>query len=260
MLEIPDTPVLFVNAFGQGPAPWSRLGEQIAGHPTSLWTPALQWTGATQASELSRQLAALGRPVHLVAWCTGPKIALRVTARHPNSVASLVFLNPSLKGPSRAKSLDTEYESELEALLRTVYRRQASAGRLAEALNRRRSAGTSSSIGLPAELADAGVGAFHSAPDLIAYATQHLEFWEDDILADTAVRSIAVPITVISAVQDVVVSATDAADIARVFPQSESATVGGGHFSLFTHSDEVAAKISAHLASVRTRTRSSLPR
>ncbi|MFF3227115.1 alpha/beta fold hydrolase [Nocardia suismassiliense] len=252
-------PIVFVNALGQGPAAWSRLRDRVGGHPTSVWSPELSWTRTEQEEQLARLLS--GRSAHLVAWCTGPKTALRVAADYPELVESLVFLNPSFKGPGRPLDIDTEYESELVDLLSTVRSRPGMAARLIDALNRRRASNPSSSIGLPAELDDPGTSVFRDAATLIAYAERHLEFWADDPLMDPRVKALEVPTTVVSGAQDVVVAPSDVARIAASFPRSNSVEVNGGHFALYTHSDEVAQALSAHLAAAEVSPGSlSLPR
>ncbi|MFI9407018.1 alpha/beta fold hydrolase [Nocardia sp. NPDC052316] len=259
MSESPPSPLVFVNALGQGAAAWSRLRDRIGHRATSVWSPELAWTRTQQEEQLARLLS--GRTAHLVAWCTGPKTALRVAADYPALVQSLVLLNPSFKGPGRPLTVDTEYESELVDLLTTVRARPRTAARWIDALNRRRSTDPSSSIGLPAELDDPATSVFRDPPTLIAYAERHLEFWADDPLLDPRVQAVDIPITVVSAAADVVVAASDAARVAAAFPHSNSVVVGGGHFALYTHSDQVAQAISTHLGAANTRPGSlSLPR
>jgi pimeloyl-ACP methyl ester carboxylesterase len=246
-------PVIFVNALGQDAAAWARLRAMLGHHRTTLWSPDLSLTTRAQVTELGSRAVAAGRRAHLVGWCTGPKTMLRVAVRWPGRVASLTFLNPSFKGPRRPRESDTPYETDLEGLCRAAASNPRAAERLVAVLRAQRSTGGESQLGVPDDLRTTSAAVYDDADLLSAYAARHLEFWEDDPLADPTVHTLAVPVTVVSATDDVVVSPEDVTSVAQCLPRTRIARVDAGHFALHTHAGDVATIIEHHLAGAEGR-------
>ena len=88
-----------------------------------VWPPRGVATGPfpfglmDQVADVERILQVEGiQRCHLLAWCTGPKVAIEFYLRHPESVLRMVFLNATFKCTGSPKELDTEYERDLESL------------------------------------------------------------------------------------------------------------------------------------------------
>jgi len=241
-----QTAVVMVNAIGQHEGVWSRLRQALPPRFVATpFTPDLILPYPQQVEQLAGLVAALGQPVHLVGWCTGPKMLLRTAIMVPDAVASLTFLNPSFKSPDRPTTMNTPYESELEALLTTVVARPQMAARLATVLAAQRSSGSAAQIGLPPEL-ESSAGRVLTDPDLLVlYALRHLEFWSDDPLSDPRVRALRLPVNVIAGAHDVVVAAGDVDAVTGALPQSTVTTLEAGHFGVYTHGLQMATLIAS---------------
>lgn len=240
------TPLVLLNALGQGLHPWSRLVQRLLPRRVLVWQlrgiepPHAALSLAEHADDLATILAADGvGACHLVGWCTGPKLALRHYHRDPQSVRSMLFLNPAFKHPGRPAELDTPYERSLEALCRAVDRRPEAAGRLKDMFQPGAFGGAQAGGGMALDTAVRKP--FASGPALIAYARQHLDFWALDATVDTAVD---VPILAVAAEHDEIVSPHGVQVAARRFPTARYTEIAGaGHHALFEHADRVAGLI-----------------
>lgn len=120
--------VVVLNALGMGLGPWHRLVALLSRHHRVIaWAPRGCAAGVRplrlddQVDDLTAVLNAEGvRSCHLLAWCTGPKVALEFHRRDPGAVRSMVFLNGSFRRLDRPGDPDTAYEQNLEAMCRSV--------------------------------------------------------------------------------------------------------------------------------------------
>ena len=134
--------VVLINALGQGPKPWSRLIAHLRPRFRVLsWDPhgldesepqlSLLDHVADLASIIERE--SLTR-VHLVAWCTGPKIAAEFAMRYPDRVLSMTFLNMQVKCLESAIDFDTPFETEFQAIFSELEQRPSTAPYIAASL------------------------------------------------------------------------------------------------------------------------------
>jgi pimeloyl-ACP methyl ester carboxylesterase len=236
-------PLVLINALGQGLAPWAPLIARLLPRrvlvcETRGTAEPYEELSVTQHADDLAAILAHERPgvYDLVAWCTGPKVALAHHRRDPGSARMMVFLNGAFKHPARDVSIDTQYERDLEALCRAVDRRPGNASRLLPML------ASGSGTGAPGDLAAAVARPFRTEGSLIAYARQHLRFWEYDPLPHAA--HVRVPILFVTAEHDVIVSPQGVRDAARHFPTARVVEVPAAtHYALYESADAVAGLI-----------------
>lgn len=197
-------PVVVLNALGMGLEPWYRLMALLAlRHRVIAWEPRGCAGGerplrlSDQVADLRAVLAAEGVDgCHLLAWCTGPKVALELYRRDPAVVRSMVFLNGSFRVLDRPDDPDTAYERNLEAMCRAVAGRPSLAGTMRRMLGGELAERPDLSAepdphrwaeqvlaSPPDALAEELRRPFATGPVLVAYARQLLDFWSRDSLA-----------------------------------------------------------------------------
>jgi pimeloyl-ACP methyl ester carboxylesterase len=266
-------PVVLLNALGQGLEPWSRLIERLLPRRLLIWKtrgidpPHRALPLEEHVDDIAAIIAAEGIDAcHLVGWCTGPKMALRYHHRRPDSVRSMVFLNPAFKHPSRLAELDTPYERNLEVLCRAVDRRPETAERLRNLL-------WSDAFGAPADARDRNAGGaparapsdtvvrrpFRSGSALVSYARQHLDFWAHDPTPDAS--AVRVPVLFVAAEQDDIVSPRSVWLAAEIFPIAHYTEIAGAtHHALSENADLVAGLIEGFVLHAEHPTLTGLPR
>ncbi|MCO1593992.1 alpha/beta hydrolase [Micromonospora sp. RHAY321] len=238
-------PLVLVNALGQDLLPWQRFVATLLPRRVITWElrglvpPAARRPFAGHVDDLARVLRAEAvTSCHLVAWCTGPKTALRFSQRYPGMVRSMVFLNASFKHTGRAPEQDTAYEQNLEVLCRAVNRRPENASRLREMFQ----PGTVTASGANTAVQDNAVRrAFGSADALVAYAQQHLEFWAEDFTWEATAE---VPVLFVSGERDEIVSTEATRAAAKMFPGAAHVVLPAvGHFALVDQAERVAGLV-----------------
>ncbi|MER7234252.1 alpha/beta fold hydrolase [Streptomyces olivaceus] len=209
--------VVVLNALGMGLGPWHRLTALLSRHHRVLaWAPR----GCTarerplslgdHVDDLTAVLNVEGvRSCHLLAWCTGPKVALEFHRRDPEAVRSMVFLNGSFRRLDRPGDPDTAYEQNLEAMCRSVVGRPT----LADVMRRMLGGALAERpdfsgepdphrwaeqiLASPADVLGEEVRRpFADGRVLVAYARQLLDFWSRDPLAYAP--RVAVPVLGVS--------------------------------------------------------------
>jgi pimeloyl-ACP methyl ester carboxylesterase len=238
-----EPPLVLINALGQGLTPWGPLISRLLPRQMLLWEtrgtvePYEELSVTQHADDLAAILAyERARTYDLVGWCTGPKIALTHHRRAPGSAHAMVFLNGAFKHPGRDASLDTPYERDLEAVCRAIDRRPGNAARLLPIL------ASGSGTGAPGELGEAVARPFRTEGALVAYARQHLRFWEDDPLPYAA--EVGIPVLFVTAEHDVIVSPQGVRHAARHFPTARFVELAEAtHYALYERPETVAGLI-----------------
>jgi pimeloyl-ACP methyl ester carboxylesterase len=171
----------------------------------------------------------------LLAWCTGPKLALEYYSRHPDRISSMLFVAGSFKGLSQHKHLETEYEKHLDPLLETIEKYPETADVACEYLKgillaqgkHAPSIGTADISGDAANvnLQELVLQPFHAA-NVVAYAKQMREFWTHDFAA--ALNKVAIPVLFVGGDCDHIASQAIAKLVAGVIPDAKYLEVKGG--------------------------------
>jgi pimeloyl-ACP methyl ester carboxylesterase len=250
--------LVLLNAYGQSFRYWERLIPAI-----SRWFRIILWTPRGNDGDTIGLKVASSQAVHaddlekvlgqekienctLLAWCTGPKLALEYYQRYPDRVASMVFVAASFKGLRQYESLETEYEKHLESLLEAIEKYPETANVALEYLK-----GTLLSQGNQARSSDEGAAMsdrelqqalstvnvslqelvlhpFH-ASSVVAYAKQMREFWNHDVV--TALDKVKVPVLFVGGDCDQIASQAIAKLVAGMMPEVKYLEIkGGSHY------------------------------
>jgi pimeloyl-ACP methyl ester carboxylesterase len=269
----PDAATLVVvNALGQGVGYWRPLLAMLARrHRVILFQPGgddhdgRPATGADHEAAIAQMLANRQvRRCHMLGWCTGAKTVLRYHLGHPDQVQSLVLLSPAFKSPARPEELDTEYERQLQSMARLLADRPSLAPRMLRLF----SGMFDEDLGSPhADGADGPAivlaradprleterrRPFATAPALMSYARQLLDFWADDVLADA--RRVRVPVTLVTAEHDEVVSGAGILAAVPCFPAATHEVITGAtHYCMHDRPEAVAAIAEGMIAAASER-------
>jgi pimeloyl-ACP methyl ester carboxylesterase len=259
-------PLVVINALGQNTAFWHRLISCLVPRRVLVWPARGVYSGddgghTTLEDHVTDAEAVLDHEgvasCHVLAWCTGPRIAVELCRRRPATVRSLVFLNGSFKQLGRDKERDTAYERNLEFLCRTLNRDPRLAGRLlgifdaepehdAAAETDLRTMGVRTLRQVSTLLREEVRRPFTDASTLVRYAEQLLDVWSRDPLAHAT--EIRVPVLFVGAEYDEVVSQERLAAAAAVFPTARHTTIRGGtHYALHDRAEEVSVLINDFL-------------
>ena len=255
--------VVLLNALGQGPKPWSRLIAHLSPRFRVLsWDPHGLDESESQLSLLDHvaDLAAILDQesltrVHLVGWCTGPKIAAEFALRHPGRVLSMTFLNMQVKCLEGPLDLDTPYETDFQALFAELEERPSTASWIAASLvSRAGDADLDPMVETETDESEAVLGSmnrdlrmpvlrpFRDAKTTMRFARQMIDFWHYDV--NDVAGQVGVPILFFSSEYDRI-AAPKASEWARgLFPRARLLQAPGAtHYFLYDRADVVARMI-----------------
>lgn len=262
--------VVVVNAIGMGLEYWSRFVDRLTpDHRIVLW-PLRITNPDGEVASLDDQVRDIGTvidevsegPVHLVGWCSGPKLCLRYAAMHPDRVASMVFLAGTYGTPAT----ETGYQKRLGKVFELLDRSPAMAATVRGMLTD----SASVAAGLSSQSAQAGgellqeteilaradprlqtalVAPYRSDETTLAYAKQIRDFWSRPLDADA--RAADCPTLVVSAEFDRIASPKLGQDVAKTLSRGRFVEMPGAtHYCMFDRPDEVAALVREFLASI----------
>jgi len=247
--------LVLINAYGQSFGYWEKFIHAMSAQTrVVLWIPRgnefetpgqkLASPHRTHADDLDRVLTNENiASCTLVAWCSGPKLALEYYSRYSHRVSSMVFIAPSFKGLARYKALETDYEKNLEPLLETVEKYPETAGVVLEYLRgillaqskQTRSIEQLASIS-DKELQDALTAVNVNlqelvlepfcAANVVAYAKQMHDFWRHEFLP--GLDAVAVPVLFVGGDCDRIASQAIAKAVAGVIPRAKYLEIKGG--------------------------------
>jgi pimeloyl-ACP methyl ester carboxylesterase len=254
-------PLLVVNALGQGAAFWHRLVSRLMPRRVLIWEPRGVYEDGGRPLTLEDHVGdaqaildhAGAASCHVLAWCTGPRVAVELHRRRPGTVRSMVFLNGSFKQLGHGEELDTPYERNLEFLCRTLEQDPRLAGRLLGIFNADQPAdspedadpetiGTEALRRVSTLLRTEVRRPFTDPATLARYAAQLLDMWSRDPLTDAA--QVRIPVLLVGAEYDEIVSPERIAAAAKTFPNACFATISGAtHYALHDRAEEIGAMI-----------------
>ena len=263
--------LVLLNAYGQSFRYWERLIPAITrSFRIILWMPRgndgdsiglkVASSQALHADDLEK---VLGQEkidnCTLLAWCTGPKLALEYYRRYPDRVASMVFVAASFKGLRQYKSLETEYEEHLESLLEAIEKYPETAdvaleylkGTLLPQGNQARSTDEGAAMSdselqqalstVNVSLQELVLHPFH-ASSVVAYAKQMREFWNHDVV--TTLDKVKVPVLFLGGNCDRIASQAIAKIVAGMMPDAQYLEIeGGSHYLHYDRWDLLAGVI-----------------
>ena len=264
--------VVLLNAIGQGPQYWLRLIESLRQHfRVLLWdlrgihVPPYPSGISDHANDLEAILEHEGvSECHLVAWCTGPKLAVEYYLRHPESVRSMVFLNTTVKCLGSPSELDTTYERDFEPLCKVLDQRPSMAESIRSSLSKSGQPDVDMSALASgedvseavlrltnADLRNHVLNPFRDTTALLNYVQQVKDFWNYDMREKAP--EVRVPVLLVSAEHDRV-AAPEASDaIAALFPSSRRVHIQGAtHYFLYDRADATADLIENFIEETET--------
>lgn len=258
------TPVIMINALGQGLRYWSRLMSELSQeHKVVIWEPRgtvaapQPFSIADQVNDLHAILSHEGiENCHLIAWCTGPKVAIEFYLRRPEAVASMVLLNGAYKCATTPRTLISEYENNLEGLFRTLDRMPNMASVIRNALLQ---SAVDAEIPSPPAMDGKELAArvlllksrdlqteilkpFESEVSTLNYARQVLEFYSCDV--GPKAPKVEVPVLLIGGEYDNIASPAFSRHLAKSLPSSRYVELSGAtHYCLYEQSGRVCGLI-----------------
>jgi pimeloyl-ACP methyl ester carboxylesterase len=263
------SPIVILNALGQGTIFWSRLVEALRlNHRLILWDqrgtvlPDEPFGLIDQVADLSAILAnEQVTDCHLVGWCTGPKIAVEYYRGHPGLVRSMVFLNSQFKCSTTPKQLTTIYEQRIDPIFRLVQARPELAPTVMQSLttNLLGSMPKMSEMSEDQELALRVLTAMNVQlkPHVLRpyqnefttrnYARQICEFWSHDTLAKC--DEVRIPVLLIAAEYDRIAAPQMSQAAAAYFPRSSYVEIkGANHYCIYDRPEVIAKLLRAFIA------------
>jgi pimeloyl-ACP methyl ester carboxylesterase len=260
--------LILLSALGQGIECWVKLIERLRHrHRIYLWEPRGVMTPASRPIGLDDHVEDIEAVIRaeglsscvLVGWCNGPQVAVDFYRRHPELVRAMVFLNCTFEVPGRP-DLDAPYEKYFRKLCEVITTRPQFAhsamktlGSVPEpkrndllALDEYKRADTIVRLP-PRPLRPYLVRPFETVETTRRYAAQVLDYFAHNSLEHAA--EIDIPLLVLSAEYDSVVSPERVEAIAGCFPRSSYSSIPGAtHYALYEQPERVAISIESFLS------------
>lgn len=211
----------------------------------------------------------------LLAWCSGPKLALEYHRRYPNRVSSMVFVAASFKGLKQHQALETDYEKNLEPLLEAIEKYPETAHVVLEYLKgillaQGKQAHSNDEIAAMSDhdlqqalsavnvsLRELVLQPFHAA-NVVAYAKQMCEFWKHDFVA--ALDNARVSVLFVGGDCDRIASQAIAKVVAGMMPQAKYLEIKGGTHYIHYDQWDLLAEITGQIVNTGGRLEFSTPR
>jgi len=260
------TPVVVLNALGQGLEYWYRLiNLLLESHRVIIWeprgtvSPSPPFGLCNQVDDVDAVLRQEGIDAcHLIGWCTGPKVAIEFYLRRPSMVRSMAFLNGTFKCDGSPGELNSPYEQNLDSVCRMVVRKPAMAASviktfqdgaeetegeiLQETDPEQRSIAVLKRMNenLKAHV----LAPFRTEETTVNYAHQLVDFWSHDVRPKA--KDIKVPVLLIGTEYDQVATPEASAAAAMLFPDARYLHIRGAtHYFLYERPEFVAGLLKA---------------
>lgn len=248
------TPIVILNALGQGLEYWYRLIDRlqenyrvIIWEPRGTVSPPPPFGLRDQVDDVDAILQQEDiQACHLIGWCTGPKVAIEFYLRHPSIVSSMAFLNTTFKCDGSPGELNSPYEQNLDSLCHMVIQRPATAASVMKTLKGRVE---ESAVDILEEtdaeqrsimvlqrmnenLQAHVLMPFQTEQTTFNYAHQMADFWAHDVRAKAS--DVRIPVLLIGTEYDQVATPEASAAAARLFPDARHVHIRGAtHYCLY---------------------------
>jgi len=255
--------IVIVNAYGQGLTYWTKIiANLLDTYRIIVWLPrgnGFDTVGVSRYYPVTGHREDLKRVVAnervekcvFLGWCTGPKLILDYYSRHPDDIASMIFLGATFKNLPGQAQLDTEYERGLDPLFKLVHDRPQLAGRFKESLqlvllagkaNPDSAAEVMQMPGSPcSDLKEAVIEPYLTDEGVVNYARQILDFWNHD--ASELFAGVRVPVLFITGEYDRIASTGMAQTAAQLIPGARYMEIKGGSHYLQYEESSLTARI-----------------
>ncbi|MBZ5521688.1 MAG: alpha/beta hydrolase [Acidobacteriia bacterium] len=268
------TPVLALNALGQGLIYWHRLVDILRHkHRVILWEPRGTVSPAQPFGindQIDDILAILQREqisaCHLAAWCTGPKLAVEFYVRHPDSILSIAMLNSQFKTRGTPRELVTTYENNIDPVFHALQNNPSIADYAMKSLqlsladrklnffeqtDSKQLAVQVLSL-INGNLKAHTLAPFQSEATTLSYARQVVDYWSFDSLGKAG--QVKVPVLMITCEYDKIAAPAMSRLAVSRFPHASLIEVQGAtHYCLYDRSEFIAGLIEEFFAATRSR-------
>jgi pimeloyl-ACP methyl ester carboxylesterase len=247
--------LVLLNAYGQSFRYWDRFIPEVSQQlRVVLWIPRdndgdtiglkVASPQAVHAEDLETVLRQEKiESCTLLAWCSGPKLALEYYQRYPDRISSMLFVAGSFKGLPHHKELETEYEKNLEPLLEAIEKYPETAdvvlgylkGILLAQDKQVRSMDELAAMSdsdlhqalsaVNVSLQELVLHPFYAA-NIVAYARQMGDFWRHEFVA--ALDKVDVPVLFVGGDCDRMASQDLARFVAGMMPKARYLEIKGG--------------------------------
>lgn len=250
-------PIVIINAFGQGLRYWHRLIEKLMPRRRVIvWElRGLEGPSPMEIPDHADDLCEILRNenvdrCHLLAWCTGPKIAIEFYHRFPDVVSSMVFLNSSFRSMGYPDEMSTAYELGLERLCQVLAVNPELGASMVESLQEgmvngapdasAEGAGQEQAVEVLSrmnlDLTPYVRAPFRDTVTAVKYARQLLDFFTRDVRGRA--REIRVPVLLVASELDKIASPVMSVAAIEMFPRSRCVRIHGGtHQCLYDRPD-----------------------
>ena len=251
--------IVIVNAFAQSLDYWTRLlANLLKSYRLIIWLPRGNEDlrgGAGQYNPVAVHVDDLKTVLrheevdtcYFVGWCTGPKLMIEFHARYPESVSSMIFLNPTFKDIPGQKHLESPFEANLDPLLRMVHnmprlakplisslqafllapKTHASSVAVHDPLARKQTAEMLSFV--HGSLRPLVIEPFATEQSVINYAKQLVTFWAGDV--SSLLGKIGIPVVFVGGECDAIASPQLAKIAYQMIPGAKYLEIkGGSHY------------------------------
>lgn len=216
--------LLIINAYGQSLHVWSKLFPLLHNeYKIIVWEiqEIFKNNSSTQIPSIHRYIEDIQSIInnenilnyHVLAWCTGPKLAIELT-KVDTKVQSLMFLNPSFQSEEES----TPYEKNIMPLCHAIDKNNSMATNIKEAcvnavdnkanpMESLQNTYVKNLISLvDTQMQDIIITPYIDENSIINYAKQLLEYWNYDV-TDT-LRNITIPILFLTGENDNIASSS----------------------------------------------------
>lgn len=253
-------PLVILNAYGQSLSFWDSAVDMLfESYKVVIWPmrgTASQKGGVSQVCSIEEHSEDIKLILdkegivecYILAWCTGPKVALQFKHKYPGYVKSMIFLGSCFKGIPQFSAYHTEYENNMQQICSRISANPAIAPIVMETIKNILT--KSKSPSLPVELEDESnkknlltnvlslvsenikpmiIEAFLTPSSVINYARQLLLHWDTDVAG--LLKTLDVPVLIITGSEDKIASPEMSMAAGALSPNITCALIQGGtHF------------------------------
>ncbi|MEL6862981.1 MAG: alpha/beta fold hydrolase [Bacteroidota bacterium] len=253
--------LVILNAYGHSLALWDRtVGTLFRNYQIIIWSmrgTSSQRGGINKVHPMSAHVEDIKHILDkeqieqcdILAWCTGPKIALQFQAQYPDYVKSMIFLSACFKGIPQFTMHHTDYENDMSKICQRVHTNPAIAPLVIDTLKSilagKKAPTTMDNsqeenrkiikdiLALVSEdVKPMIIEPFLTASSALNYAGQLLSFWEKDVT--DLIAKLDIPVLMITGQEDNIAAAGMSEAAAKLSEKATCATISGGsHYLQF---------------------------
>ncbi|NSL85199.1 alpha/beta fold hydrolase [Chitinophaga sp. Mgbs1] len=275
--------MMILNSYGHSPAVWDWMISYLSEHYyIILWQPPASDIRNADTKAVSLQVhindikTILDQEgverCNILAWGTGPKIALHFQEQYPGYVTSMIFLSAIFSNDSHFDLYQTGYERDLQELCKRVDADPFIAFRISQIvkkslLNKVKNTEHPGQMNVDSEerlmegmlqlvkdyIASLILEPFLSPHGIMNYARQLQAFWKEDVSGQ--LERLNIPLLMIAGAADGIVSAEVSKAVSRLSDQITCLIVkDGSHYLQYENAELLITILKSYLADGERRT------